>query len=118
MFEKADLVVIARVVNTLDTAERSTILDLNVIGVTTEFRTHLIFKGDKTIETFRLHHYRLASSSDSSTIANGPSLIFFSWAHPSFLLFLTKETDGKYAPVSGQEDPADFSVLELKGAAD
>jgi hypothetical protein len=118
MFDKADLVVIARVAATKDTDERSTILTLNVIGVVTEFRTHLILKGDKSIKTFQLHHYRLASESDKWTVANGPSLIRFSWEHPPFLLFLIKEGDGRYAPVTGQEDPDAFSVLEIKGGAD
>ena len=35
MFDQADLVVIGRVVTTKDTAERSNILTLDVIGVTT-----------------------------------------------------------------------------------
>jgi len=118
MFDKADLVVIARVAATKDTDERSTILTLDVIGVVTEFRTHLILKGDKSIKTFQLHHYRLVSESDKWNIANGPNLISFSWEHPPFLLFLTREGDGRYAPVTGQEDPNAFSVLELRGGAD
>lgn len=118
MFDKADLVVIARRVTSNDTDERSTILTHAVIGVLTDFNTYLVLKGDKTIKTFQLHHYRLASDSDKVTIANGPNLIAFDWEHPSFLLFLTKQPDGRYAPVSGQEDSADFSVLELRGGAD
>ena len=118
MFDKADLVVIARRVTTRDTEERATILAHDVIGVLTDFNAYLVLKGDKNAKTFQLHHYRLASDSDKSTTVNGPSLVEFSGEHPSFLLFLTKERDGRYAPVSGQEDPADFSVLELKGGAD
>src|SRR2546423_6209700 len=71
MFDKAALVVIARVVTTNDTDERSTILSHKVIGVATDFKTYLVLKGDKAIETFQLHHYRFASDSDKSTIANG-----------------------------------------------
>ena len=118
MFNKADLVVIARVVATKDTDERSTILTINVIGVVTEFRTHLVLKGNQNIKTFQLHHYRVASKADLETVANGPSLIRFSFEHPAFLLFLRREPDGKYAPVTGQEDPASLSVLELTGGAD
>jgi hypothetical protein len=118
MFDKADLVVIARVVTTKDTAEHSTLLSLNVIGVETEFKTHLILKGDKSVETFQLHHYRAASAEADAAVANGPNLVRFSFEHPAFLLFLTKEDDGRYMPVTGQEDPAAFSVLELTGGAD
>jgi hypothetical protein len=118
MFDKADLVVIARVVTSKDTAERTTILSLDVIGVATEFKTHLILKGDKSIETFQLHHYKAASAAADAAVANGPNLVRFSFEHPAFLLFLSKETDGRYVPVTGQEDPAAFSVLELTGGAD
>lgn len=118
MFDKADLVVIARVVTTTDTEERSTILSLNVIGVVTDFKTHLILKGNKSVETFQLHHYRVASKEQKAAVANGPSFIRFSFEHPAFLLFLSREPDGRYAAVTGQEDPAAFSVLELTGGAD
>src|SRR5260221_611500 len=37
--------------------------------------------------------------------------------HESYLLFLKKEADGKYAPVCGQNDPGLFSVLRLEGIA-
>ena len=118
MFDKADFVVIARVVTTKDTTERSRILSLNVIGVETEFKIHLILKGDKSVETFQLHHYRAASEASDAVVANGPNLVRFSFEHPAFLLFLSKEGDGRYVPVTGQEDPAAFSVLELTGGAD
>ena len=32
--------------------------------------------------------------------------------HETFLMFLVKETDGRYAPVTGQTDPG-LSVLSL-----
>lgn len=120
MFDKADLVVIARVVSTKDIDERSTLLDnINVIGVITEFRSRLILKGAQNVTTFQLHHYRLQSESDEN-VANGPDLIRFPRPrpHPPFLMFLIKEADGRYAPVGGQTDPAGLSVLELRGGAD
>jgi len=118
MFDKADLVVIARVVVSKDTDERSMLGPFHVIGVSTEYKTHLTLKGDKSVATFRLHHYRLASESEKETIANGPNLIRFSFEHSAFLLFLIREPDGSYAPITGQEDPAIYSVLELRGSAD
>jgi hypothetical protein len=116
MFDKADLVVIAKVVSTKDTDERSTLLDLNVVGVVTEFKSHLILKGPKGVTTFQLHHYRLESENDENVV-NGPDLIRIV-EHRAFLLFLTREHDGRYAPVTGQTDPGGLSVLELKSVAD
>ena len=34
-----------------------------------------------------------------------------------FILFLKLESDGRYAPVSGQTDPALFDVVKLNGMA-
>ncbi|HYK23177.1 MAG TPA: hypothetical protein VEU75_00775, partial [Candidatus Acidoferrum sp.] len=69
------------------------------------------------LATFQLHHYRFRSE-DDRLAANSPNLVEPSGQHQVFLLFLVKERDGRYAPVTGQTDPATFSVLELKGGAD
>jgi hypothetical protein len=117
VFDKADLVVIAQVVATKDSDERSTILTHNVIGVLSEFKTQLILKGEKSIKSFQLHYYKLASKSDAQTIANGPALIEIpEGKHPTYLLFLMREGDGRYAPATDQTDPAAHSVLRLRGA--
>ena len=121
MFDKADLVVIAHRVSTKNTDERSMLTDLRphvaVVGVVTEFRTLLILKGAKNATKFNLHHYRLQSENDQN-VESGPDLVRFSRGqHVPFLLFLIKERNGKYAPVTGQTDPAAFSVLELRGGA-
>jgi hypothetical protein len=115
MFDKSDLVVIATVQRTKDTAEKSKLLDtVDVIGVETEFNTELILKGSKDVRVFVLHHYR---EPDEGSTANGPSLLFIGpEKHPPFLLFLTKEKDGRYAPVAGQTDPALISVIKLNSA--
>jgi len=117
MFDKADLIVVASVVSTKDTKERTTLLNINVVGVFTEFRSLLILKGSKTVPTFQLHHYRLQSENEEN-IVNGPDLVRIGPHHPIFLLFLIKDRDGKYSPLTGQTDPATFSVLRLNGAAD
>lgn len=118
MFDKADLVAIGRVVTSKDSDEHTTLGPFKVIGVVTDFKIHLVIKGSKSVTGLQLHHYRLASDAQNETIANGPNLIKFSWQHSPFLLFLAKERDGKYAPVTGQEDPGIYSVLELRGSAD
>lgn len=123
MFDKSDLVVIANVVSTRDGTGHITVTDfgprLILIGVITEFESSIIFKGAKDIKKFQLHHYRYQSPADEASVANSPDLVKIPRGqHASFLLFLVKESDGKYAPVTGQMDPAILSVLDLRGAAD
>lgn len=116
MFDKADLVVVADVISSKDTDERSTLLDdVKVIGVVTDFKSRLVLKGPKNATAFQLHHYRLENKDDMN-IADGPSLVSIGAKNPAFLLFLVKERDGRYAPVTGQTDPEIFSVLPLKNA--
>lgn len=121
MFDKSDLVVIAKFISTKDTNEHTTLQDLtppiNVAGVVTEFKSSLILKGARDITTFQLHHYRLQSK-DDLMIENGPALIRFAARHSTYLLFLTKKEDGRYVPVTGQTDPAGLSVVELVGGGD
>ena len=115
MFDKADLVVIATAVETKDTNEHLKLLNsVNVVGVETQFKTRLIIKGPKNLKQFVLHHYR---EPNGEFVENGPALIHIPGGqHPDFVLFLLRETDGRYAPITGQTDPLLFSVLELKGA--
>ena len=121
MFAKADLVAIAKPISTQDTKERSRLSGpgdvVPTVGMVTEFDSRLILKGDKKTKHFILHHYRLAES--NIAIVNGPSLVAFDSKEPaSYLLFLVREPDGRYAPVGGQDDPGLFSVLKLGGMAD
>jgi hypothetical protein len=115
MFDKADLVVIATALANKDTNERNKLLkDIDVIGVETEFKTRVTLKGSREIRKFVLHHYREPDGQDT---ANGPAFVYIPpGRHPDFLMFLIKEKDGRYAPVTGQTDPLLFSVLALKSA--
>jgi hypothetical protein len=129
MLDKADLVVVANAVKTKDTTERKKLIDIDiinttapeqlqdeVIGVETEFQTRVILKGPKDIRKFVLHHYRLVIREESGYGA--PNLIEISSQRlPTFLMFLAKEKDGRYAPITGQFDPAVLSVFEIKDAA-
>jgi hypothetical protein len=124
MFEKADLVVKAEWVSTKDTDERSTLRDTDVkgMGVTSEFEIHFVVKGPKDVKKFELHHYKFQDEDDAFR-AYPPQLIRIippvtrdGRHYPGggeFLLFLIKELDGRYAPVTGQTDPAVSSVLQL-----
>lgn len=108
MFDQADLVAIAEPISTNDTTERCLLPnifpDIQVIGVETEFVVQTMLKGDKSAtKKFVLHHYR-----EVKPIArrNGPWLIAFKPTDAeSFLLFLKKETDGRFAPIYNQTDP-------------
>jgi len=124
IFDKADLVVVATFLSTQDTQERSTLQDvdpaLKVIGLTSEFKVEVVFKGPKNLGTLRLHHYKFQDENDARR-PNGPLLIRLPTppqngihyaGHGAFLMFLLKETDGSYAPVTGQTDPA-LSVLSV-----
>lgn len=105
MFDEAALVVFAVPVSTKDTGEK--LHESNwaeFVGVETEFEIQSVLKGDKTLKTFVLHHYRLAEHSNP---INGPSLVSFDLHHrESYVLHLVKEPDGRYAPVNDQIDPA------------
>jgi hypothetical protein len=64
MYDKADLVVIAKPLSSKDTEERTMLPGweyIHVVGVNTELETRLVLKGDKTVKRFALHHYKLDS---------------------------------------------------------
>jgi hypothetical protein len=120
LFEKANLVVIGEVVGSEDNGERTELVDVEphvpVIGLITKFKSLLVIKGSKDLATFGLHHYKF--SSDNAKLAGeAPDLVEVAGQHQVYLLFLIAEHGGLYVPVSGQTDPASFSVLELKGGA-
>jgi hypothetical protein len=118
MFAKSDLVVIAMPIATLGTEEHATLKEIGppaveVLGLSTEFDVRLVFKGNNGMKKFTLHHYKLAHQ---QTFINGPHLVAFDsklWPK-RFLLFLRREADGRYAPVTGQTDPGAYSVIELQ----
>ena len=120
MFDQADLVVIAKPTATGDAEDKGRVTDFSrpyeVIAVATEMEARVIMKGEKTTNRFVLHHYRLAQR--DGPVVNGPNFVAFDpKGHHAFLLFLKKEADGRYAPVTDQRDPALFSVLRLEGFA-
>jgi hypothetical protein len=124
LLEKSDLVVLATPNASNDTKEH---IDLPgfvgqpVIGVETRFAVSAILKGYKEQRDFVFHHYRTPDGANIPNVPNGPS--FVSFAPPekptstqrTYILFLLREADGRYAPVVGQADPA-LGVKELVGA--
>jgi hypothetical protein len=114
MFDKADLVVIARPLWTKDTDEYTTEPgDLRVIGVNTEFETRLVLKGKRNVKNFVLHHYRHVEN--KVAILNALQVLVFNPKDRdnTYLMFLIRERDGRYAPATGRDDPAAaLSVLK------
>jgi hypothetical protein len=118
LFSKSDFVVIAEPISaTHDKDERTILPELEpsvpAIGVVTDFQTLRVLKGQKH-DRFVLHHYRLPES--DVAIINGPVLVAFNPGphdHRAYLLFLVRERDGRFAPVSGQTDPGASSVKQL-----
>ena len=117
LLDKSDLVVIATPTATSDTKEQMNLpgyLAMRAIGVETKFRVSTVLKGDKALKDFVLHHYRAPKPDE--IYDNGPHLLSFDPSKKrSFLVFLVRESDGRYAPTSGQTDPAYFAVHALEG---
>lgn len=117
LHDKSDLVAIATPAATSDTTERRkdiSGLAQSAVGVETRFTVSAVLKGDKEIQTLVLHHYR----DDGVLIPNGPSLVSFDPERKrTYLLFLVRENDGRYAPTFGQIDPAVCGISVLEGFA-
>ena len=118
--DQADLVVIAKPISTTNTTEHwvlpNTSPGVRVVGVNTEFEVLVALKGHKSLKTLVLHHYRLANPEEH--LFDGPNLVSVDPKQPNrFLLFLHKDPDGRYSPVSGQTDASSVSVYKLEGAS-
>ena len=118
LVDKSDLIVIAKPVSTHDTPERTVSLaagqsfgDWAFLGLSTEFDVSLVIKGDKSLKTIVLHHFRFEKTDEHVVLMDGPGLVSFDPAKmKSWLLFLKKEADGRFAPVNGQIDPNLYAV--------
>jgi hypothetical protein len=120
---QADLVVIATPIVTRETDIRTTITDVQppfpVIEMLTEFKIALILNGVPADSTIVLRHYRPDPERLGSTgIVNGPHPLNFATKTefaPHYLLFLNREVDGAFVPVTGQVFPEE-SVFLLRHA--
>jgi hypothetical protein len=123
LLDASGLVVLATSVGTSDTQEH---IDLpgfdgeHVIGIATAFHISVVLKGEKTLKNFVLHHYRTVDGTNVPHVPNGPTFVYFSPVEDerlyqqAYLLFLTREADGRYAPVVGQSDPGQ-GIRKLEG---
>jgi hypothetical protein len=113
-FDQADLVAIAQPISTKETSEYTVLPDIaptiDVVGLETEFRVQILLKGANSITDFVLHHYRQCDP--SLRFGSGPWLVSFDPAKKeTYLLFLKKEPDGRFASINGQTDPGYCGVL-------
>ena len=96
-------------------SEINVLAGVKVVGLSTELKVLSVLKGESPKRPV-LHHYRAANK--DQPMNNGPNLIAFDSAGlNSYLFFLVREARGQFAPVTGQTDPARFSVLKLEGDA-
>ena len=128
-YERADLVVIAQPVAVTNLAERAPLPNIGrsigaadlelpeaergkvmATGVETTFAVETVVKGDRPAgDRLVLHHYRAPGEERSP---NAPMLIKFDPSKPlSYLLFLKREADSRFAPVCGQTDPAFRGII-------
>jgi hypothetical protein len=112
LLDTSDLVAVATPIATKDTDEQLKRSGrLTLVGVETRFEITAVLKGDKTLMTLVLHHYR--ESKHDKPIIDGPNLVGFDPSKKeTYLLFLQIEKDGRYAPLY-QDDPAIRSVQKL-----
>jgi hypothetical protein len=122
LYDQSDLIVIAKHISSERTAEQWVLPNISpntdVVGLSSKFAVFLVLKGDQGVKTLILHHYQLKTPvSADIPVINGPMLASFDSDKltKQFLLFLHRESDGRYAPVSGQTDPRDVSIFRLAG---
>ncbi len=118
LFDHADVVVIAVPGIGRDTDEKAVLPnlrpDVHVVGVTTELKVKAWLKGEPRTPKIELHHYRLDWNKATTPLNNGPLLLEFHSAEArTYLMYLVREADGRYAPVAGQTDPAGFSIMRV-----
>ncbi|HXB71751.1 MAG TPA: hypothetical protein VNY05_26175 [Candidatus Acidoferrales bacterium] len=129
LLDRSDLAVIATpTTRTKDTTESSHLpgifrqdatgvqSQISSIGVETAFKVSTVLKGERNIQAFVLHHYREAVPE-----VTGDGAAFLLIFDPgdiskrsSYLLFLVREPDGRYAPTGGQTDPGFKAVLKVQ----
>jgi hypothetical protein len=121
MYDNSDLVVIAKPVASTQLEEKMTLPNISpailVVGVETQLDVRLVLKGEPKTKTIALHHYALQKPADGLT-RGAPQLVSFDPKQPvCYLMFLKREANDRYAPVTGQTDPAAESVIELESSA-
>jgi len=112
MRNASDLIMVGTVAKVTDLDETNTTLwyGFEFRGVETTFNVSKVLKGKISDHEIVLHHYRFTKY----TPKNGPSFLnLVVNATNQYLLYLAKDGTNRFAPVSGQIDPAVDAVKEL-----
>lgn len=112
LWEKADLVVIARAGTSHDERKVEAAKPDTWIPVVTEFDVQAVLKGrlEKSSEPGRqvvkVRHNRYHDSNSEITVIDGPAFVEFNpKAKNRYLIFLVGKPGGIFEPLSGQYDP-------------
>jgi|ERR1043165_8339732 hypothetical protein len=116
MFDAADVVIVGKPNSTVDTDEKRELSGVQTIGQSSEISVRLVMKGPKDLKKITLHHYR--EPGPPLALFGDNLLRFDPKKYERYLLFLKLESDGRYAPVTGQTYALRGSVLKLEGTAD
>jgi hypothetical protein len=118
MYEKADLIVIAKPLSISQSDEMTSLPNvgpkMRFFELNTAFAVSIALKGT-TPKKLELRHVKLANPEQFALA--GPSLVQFDPAQRhSYLMFLSLDPGGSYSPVTGQTDAA-AAIIKLKGSA-
>ncbi len=112
MRNASDLIVVGTVAKVTDLDETNTTLwyGFKFRGVETTFNVSKVLKGTIPDNEIVLHHYRFTNY----TPKNGPELLNLTANSTNqYLIYLVKDGTNRFAPVSGQLDPAVDAVRKL-----
>jgi hypothetical protein len=108
LYGKAELIVIAKPIQTKVTDEHIMLAHSDSIGVLTELAIKTVMKGNTNLSSVAVHHYQ---NGTNSIVLNGPGFVSFD-LKGDYLLFLIKESEKQYIPVAGQTD-SHLSIFKL-----
>jgi hypothetical protein len=120
--DQATFIVIATPTKVTTTSERTALPNIQTVhkdgtkedvmgaGVETTFEVLTVLKGERGTNALVLHHFTLA---DPKPMNRGPQLVSFEPKDKKrYLMFLQRESDGRFAAVCGQTDPV-YAIKEL-----
>lgn len=108
---KADLIVIAAINSTHDEInnyDKSTLKPDSIIPVLSIFDVKSVLKGTlpAAVKSISIRHERYYDQRSATTVIDGPCFIHFNTTKKnSYMIYLHKEQNGIYTPLSGQYDP-------------
>lgn len=117
LWKEADLVVIGTATSTEDgNADATNAKPESWVEVDTTFAASRVLQGPPAAESVVVRHRRYRSTLAETAVVDGPSFVEFDPAKKhSYLMFLKKtETDGVYEPLTGQYDPWQSFVQQVR----